>query len=849
MTTRILLLLSFCLCSSLLYAQQVDLDYYLPEDASYDANIPTPESILGFQIGEMHAEHTQLMNFYQALAEASPRVTLVEYAKSYEKRPLYLLTITSEENQNNIEQLKSAHVQLSNPQQGSNVSIDNQPVVVWMGYSVHGNEPSGTNAAALVAYYLAAAQGAAVDSILDNTIVLIDPFINPDGMNRFATWVNTHKAEYLSTDPNNIEQNEHWPRGRTNHYWFDLNRDWLLQQHPESRGRLEKFHEWKPNVVTDHHEMGSNATFFFQPGIPSRNHPMSPENTFRLTEALGKYHAEGLDKIGSFYYTKESYDDFYYGKGSTYPDVNGSVGILFEQASSRSHAQDTENGLLTFPFTIRNQVSASFSTLKGARELKNELLEHQQNFYPEALQLAASDPIKAYVFGGAADPATTYHMAEVLKRHQINLYRPAQNINANGHTFGTESSYLVPTNQPQYRLIKALFERRTTFNDSLFYDISAWTFPLAYNLPFAELNSRQLSQGEEVEDPEFPEGELIGGKSEYAYLFEMDGYYAHRALYRLQDAGLNLKIATQPFTDQNGKQFGYGTILIPISIQEDMDADEIHELVQTVVKEDGIDMYAANTGMTTEGFSLGSRSYVTLEKPEVVMLIEGGVDSYEAGEAWHLLDQRMHMPITLMSIDMFNRANLKDYNTLLMVDGRYNDISESAKSKLKTWIQEGNTVVATKSAGKWLSDNGIGGFKYKSSSNDSLPQRPFGNREEYQGAQVIGGAIFDARIDLTHPIAYGMNKEEISLFRDHSLFMEKASNPYANPIMYTATPLKAGYISEEKEEMLRNTAGVGIAPYGEGIVIALTDNPNLRAFWYGTNKLFMNSIFFGKVMR
>ncbi|MEK6481990.1 M14 metallopeptidase family protein [Catalinimonas sp. 4WD22] len=848
MTKRLLLYLSFLL-PQLVWAQQVDLDYYLPENASYDSSIPTPESILGFQIGEMHAEHSQLMNFYLALAEASPRVTLEEYARSYENRPLYLLTITSEKNQNNIEQLKEAHVNLSKPEQTSSISIEEQPVVVWLGYSVHGNEPSGTNAAALVSYYLAAAQGEEVESMLDNTIVLIDPFINPDGMNRFATWVNTHKAEYLSTDPNNIEQNEHWPRGRTNHYWFDLNRDWLLQQHPESRGRLEKFHAWKPNIVTDHHEMGSNATFFFQPGIPSRNNPLTPENTFRLTEALGEFHAEGLDEIGSFYYTKESYDDFYYGKGSTYPDVNGAVGILFEQASSRAHAQETENGLLTFPFTIRNQVSASFSTLRGAQALKNDLLQHQVDFYPGALDEAAADPIKAYVFGSEADAATTYHMAEVLKRHQIDLYRPAQDIAANGHTFETESSYLVPTNQPQYRLIKALFERRTSFNDSLFYDVSAWTFPLAYNLPFAELSSRQLRQGEEVEQPEFPEGEVVGGRSAYAYLFEMDGYYAHRALYRLQDAGLNLKVSTEAFTDQNGKQFDVGTILIPISIQDDMDADEIYDLVQTVADEDGINVYAANTGMTTTGVSLGSRTYETLEKPKIVMLIEGGVSSYESGEAWHLLDQRMHMPITLMSLDMFNRASLNSYNTLIMVDGRYNDISESAKSKLKSWIQEGNKVIATKDAGKWLSDNGIGGFKYKSASQDSLPQRAFGEREEFQGAQVIGGAIFDARIDLTHPIAYGMNKEEISLFRDHSLFMEKASNPYVNPIMYTDTPLKAGYISEEKEEQLRNTAAVGIAPYGQGVVIALTDNPNFRAFWYGTNKIFLNSIFFGKVMR
>ena len=848
-----LLLLLLCL-STLGTAQQltlddVTLDYYLPEGTSYDPDIPTPEEILGFQVGQMHAEHTQMVNYYQALAEASPRVSLEEYGRTYENRPLYLLKITSEENQQNLDEIRQQHVRLTDPEQSQQIDVSEQPVVVWMGYSVHGNEPSGTNAALLFAYYLAAAQGDEVESMLENAVVLMDPFINPDGINRFATWVNTHKAEYLSTDPENIEQNEHWPRGRTNHYWFDLNRDWLLQQHPESRGRLEKFHEWKPNVVTDHHEMGSNATFFFQPGIPSRNNPLTPENTFRLTEELGKYHARELDAIGSFYYTKESYDDFYYGKGSTYPDVNGAVGILFEQASSRSHAQETDNGILTFPFTVRNQVKTSFSTLKGSIDLKDELLQHQADFYPNALSEAAGDPIKAYVFGSSEDAATTYHMAEVLKRHQISLYRPAQSITANGATFTTNGSYVVPANQPQYRLIKALFERRTTFNDSLFYDVSAWTFPLAHNLPFAELSSRQLNLGEEVEKPEFPTGEVVGGRSEYAYLFEMDGYYAHRALNRLLSAGLNLKASTEKFTDQNGNSFDYGTILIPISIQRDMDAGEIYELVQTITEEDGIDVYAANTGLTAQGVSLGSRTYETLEKPEILLLIEGGVSSYESGEVWHLLDQRMHMPITMMSIDNFNRSSLDRYNTLIMVDGYYGDINENAKSKMKEWVQNGNVVVATKDAGKWLSDNGIGGFQYKSMPSDSLAQRPFASRNEYRGGQVIGGTIFEAHLDLTHPIAYGYNREEISLFRDHSLFMERAKNPYANPVMYTDTPLVAGYISEEKEEMLKNTAAVGIAPYGRGVVIALTDNPNFRAYWYGTNKLFMNSIFFGKMMR
>jgi hypothetical protein len=213
-----------------------------------------------------------------------------------------------------------------------------------------------------------------VDSLLNETVILLDPSFNPDGLNRFASWVNTHKSQTLVTDPVSRELNEAWPGGRTNHYWFDLNRDWLYVQHPESQGRIAKFHEWKPNILTDHHEMGSNSTFFFQPGVPSRINPLTPQKNRELTAKIGTFHARYLDKIGSLYFTEEDYDDFYYGKGSTFPDVNGAVGILFEQASSRGHAQETINGVLSFPFTIRNQVTTSFSTLAAARALRTELL-------------------------------------------------------------------------------------------------------------------------------------------------------------------------------------------------------------------------------------------------------------------------------------------------------------------------------------------------------------------------------------------------------------------------------------------------------------------------------------------
>ncbi|MGB5978929.1 MAG: M14 metallopeptidase family protein, partial [Cyclobacteriaceae bacterium] len=454
----------------------------MPEGTEYDPAVPEPEEVLGYHVGEWHVRHDQLVQYMYKLAETSDRVSIVEYARTYEQRPLVLLAITSSENQQNLEALKSTHK--DRLEADANDAGGKNPLVVWMGYSVHGNEPSGSNSSMLLAYYLAAGNSPWIDRLLDETIVLVDPSINPDGLNRFASWVNTHKSYAGVTDPQSREFNEIWPRGRTNHYYFDLNRDWLPVQHPESQGRIKMFHQWKPNVLTDFHEMGSNSTYFFQPGIPSRTHPRTPGMNQELTGKLAEYHAEALDSIGSFYFSKESFDDFYYGKGSTYPDVNGGVGILFEQASSRGHAQENDFGTITFPFTIRNQFNTSLSTLRGSLDLKEELLDYQQSFYRDALKEGRSAG-GYYVFGSENDAAKTFHLAELLKKHEIDIYRPSSDVSTGGNTFRTDNSYVVPLSQPQYRLIRAIFEKRTSFTDSLFYDVSAWTIPLAFNVPYA----------------------------------------------------------------------------------------------------------------------------------------------------------------------------------------------------------------------------------------------------------------------------------------------------------------------------------------------------------------------------
>lgn len=833
------------------------MDYYLPDDVTYDEAIPTPEEVIGIVPGEWHVRHDQLVQYMRALAEASDRVTLTEYGKSYENRTLLYLTITTPSNQQNIEQIRETHLALTEPDRSGDLNVSEMPIVFYMGYSIHGNEPSGSNASMLAAYHFAAAQGPEFEERLQNAVILLDPSFNPDGLNRFAHWANTHRGKNINPDPNNMEQNEAWPGGRTNHYWFDLNRDWMLVQHPESQGRIKNFYHWRPNILTDHHEMGTNSSFFFQPGIQSRTNPLTPEKNQDLTKEIAQYHAEILDENQRLYYSEESFDDFYYGKGSTYPDINGSIGILFEQGSSRGHAQESINGVMTFPFTIKNQFLTSLSTFRAGTDLRSEILNYQRDFFANAAAEAADAEVEAYVYGAENDRARTHHFTELLKRHQIKVYKLADQLEVEGQTFETGSSYIIPSDQKQQRMIKALFQRRTTFSDSLFYDVSAWTMPYAFNLPFAELEGGFDAGllGDEIQDipTSLPEGEIVGGKSDYAYIFEWDEYYAPRALNRLLKNDVRARVAAKPFEMVAGGQqrvFDYGTIMVPVGPQAS-DSDEIYALLQKAAQNDALTIYAVSSGLTSSGIDFGSNTFEHLEKPNVAIISGEGTSSYEVGEVWHLLDQRYNMTPSLLSIEQLEDADVSRYNVIVMTSGWGSDFSKQSIEKIKRWLRDGNTLVTTRNATQWADEAGLADLSFVEAKEDSTREtvtKSYAEMDAARGAQYIGGAIFNARLDLTHPIGYGFDSENMHIFRNSTLFLKKPENPYAIPLVYTEDPLAAGYISEENLEQLGGTAGIVVSGYGSGKVISFIDNPNFRAFWYGTNKLFANAIFFGQTI-
>jgi hypothetical protein len=833
------------LFATLTFAQ--DLSYYLPKGYTYNPAVPTPKQVLGYEVGEWHVTHDQLVMYMKAVATASDRVIFEETGRSYEKRPQTLLTITAPNNLARLDQIKAERAKLRDP--GATVNVQNMPVVMFMGYSVHGNEPSGANASLLAAYHFAAANE--ISEELENIVLLLDPAINPDGLNRFASWVNSHKAYVMNGDPAQRELNEAWPRGRTNHYWFDLNRDWLPVQHPESRNRVRVFQSWLPNIHLDFHEMGTNSTFFFQPGVPSRVHPLTPKKNFELTEKIGTYHAKALDQIGSLYYNQENYDDFYYGKGSTYPDVQGSIGILFEQASSRGHLQESANGMLSFPFTIRNQFTANLSSYEAAKEMRVELNKWMKDFYTEIKNETTADVNKAYIFGAKDDDARSYHLADLILQHDIKVFALNENITVNGQEFKKESSYIVPADQPQYRLIKAMFETRTTFEDSLFYDISAWTYPMAFGLDYMALNSRilNLASVKQVDKSSFSmaPGKVIGQAGAYQYAMEWTDYYAPKAAYQLLKAGFLVRVANAEFKTPDGKTFGRGTILIDKGTSG-LDNTAFFAKLQEIAGFAHVDIHAINTGYTS-GINMGSTFINPLQTPSIALLVDGGVDSYEAGEIWHLLDQRMKMPVTLLPLESVAGANLSRYNVILMADGNYSRLGQAGATALKAWVSQGNTLVAKGGALRWLKQNEIGSFEFRNVENaEKGLQKSYADYENSTGSKQTFGAIFKGNLDLTHPIGYGYSNKEIYTFRNDNFFLEPSSNPYANPLVYTANPLASGYLHPSNAPGVKQSAVVTISGQGRGRIIAFADNPNFRAFWFGTNKLFMNSIFFGQVI-
>ena len=828
-----ILLLNLLFISSL-FSQ----DYYFEKYAPFDENIKSPEEFLGYPIGEMQTRHDLIVSYMEYLSNVSDKAQILHYGQTYEKRKLVILAISSSDKIIDLEKIRENHISYLDPEHpnySKESKPENLPVIINLAYSVHGNEPSTSEAALLTAYTLISSKSDEISKYLSDSIILIDPTLNPDGRDRHTHWVNTYKGSPLVDDPQDAEHNEYWPGGRTNHYWFDLNRDWYLGIHPESRSKLKWYHSWKPNVTADFHEMGTNSTYFFVPFKPNGSlNPVIPKENYDYFNFLfGSYFADALDEMGTLYFTREIFDRTYPGYGSAYPDYLGGIGLLFEQASSRGFKQKTQFGEITFPFTIKNQYVSGMTTVKASVANKEKLKDYQSNFYKSAITDSSRKKVRGYIFNEGNDKNKTKAFIDKLKLHDIKV-------------LNNKEQFYVPTVQKNYRLVRSFFETHQQYRDSVFYDASAWSMANIYDIDYSASNKDFV--GEEVDDIDelFEVNEF--SESNYAYIIDSQDYNIPAVTYDLLNNEVFTSASFKPFTIQTStgtKSFNYGSLIIPLSVQKKLNSDELYEKMKSIQKKYDVNIYSVESGLSSSGVDLGSGYVMPLNKPSAMMLIGTGVRSYEAGEVWHLLDQRVGMPITKVPMRNFDNISMDKYNVLVLVSGNYK-FSDNQIEKIKTWAENGNTIISIGSGSKLLIDKKIvdENLLEKEESN-AMNYLAYGDARENRGKEQIGGVILNSIIDLSHPLAFGYENNSLPLYKNNSIWLKPSKNNYSSVVRYSENSLIDGFLSENNKAKIKESVSLVVSRVGRGIAVMFADNPNFRGAWYGTNRLFLNAILLG----
>ncbi|XRI95911.1 M14 family zinc carboxypeptidase [Stenotrophomonas rhizophila] len=820
--------------------------YFFPQGGEFDPSIPTPQQFLGYEIGSRYTRHDQLVAYFNELARHSDKIKVEQIGSSYEGRPLVIATVTSAQNQQQLETLRRQHVTLADPAQPLSAA-GSSPVVVWLGYSVHGNETSSGEAALLTAYYLVASRSADTAQWLQQAVVLFDPAQNPDGRDRAASWHNAYASSPASADPADKEHVEPFPQGRTNHYFTDLNRDWLALTQQETRPKIAYFHRWYPNVQIDFHEMGKDSTYYFEPSPASMHSPLLPASSYAFNKTLAKYHAQALDALGSLYYTGENFDNFSPVYGSTYPDFHGAVGVTVEQASSRGRVQESVNGLLTFPFTIRNQVATGLGTLRGAVTERDGLLKLQKDFFQSALKQAGQQPVKAFVFGDAHDPGLTAKLLDLLLQHQITVEALSTAVTVEGQRFEPGSAYVVPTAQPQFRLVHSIFADTPPIKGDVFYGSTSYAIAPAYGVAFAGSRSRN-GGGQRVTAVAPAQGGVVGGQAGYAYVLDWRDYNASRALYALQARGLLTRAAFQPFTaaTADGEQaFARGSVVIPVAGQP-LAGAALLAAVDEAARAAGVRVQALASGQSRSGIDLGSDSVKALRKPAVALVMGEGVSATEIGSAWFVLDQQVQLPASKLDPAQLGKVELDRYTTIVLAGGTYTGVDAAAVAALKRWINAGGSLVTYGTAARWaieqkLADEVLG----EDEKEPDAARRAFGDQRDIAAIERVSGNILSAQVDTSHPLGFGLPRTQLAINKENGIRFKPSRNPFSTVVRVDETPRVNGYLSETNRNRVAGAAWLLVSPQGQGNVVLFADDPAHRKYWHGTERLLLNAIFFG----
>ncbi len=841
---------------------------------NYDESIPSPAEHLGYKLGDHFTLHAQVLDYFESLAATSNKVTLHPYGKTYEGRPLVYAIITSEANQSRIDEIRKNTLRLSDPtDSGASELISDQPLIHWMSYNVHGNEPSSTEAAMQVAYHLAAGQDAETRQMLDELVVIIDPCINPDGRDRYTYWYKSMFSKHLNTSAEDLEHSEPWPGGGTNHYWFDLNRDWVWLVHPESRGRIEAYQEWLPQVHIDYHEQGFNNNYFTHPGTTPRNLNL-PAQYGEMEALFGKGDAEAFDKEGISYFTREAFDFYYPGYGSSYPSLMGGIGMLREQGghSRGGRAVKTNDGyILTLRQRIYDHYLTSVAGMQTSVDNRVQLLQ----YFRDAMTPSKSDKRKEKVYL-IPDSNKDYSrkLVDILLSHDVTVERAEEAFTipaAFDYWSGKPArrqfeagTFIIPTNQARHLFVNTILQRQMVIEDSIMYDMATWSAPMAYNLEAAWSERSVNVKSSQIEALQPDKGRVANTDAGYAYVIEWAQREAPQALARLWAAGYNVRSIQRPLHIGN-ESFERGSLVVLTGRNREKEGDIAADM-QKIAETTGVEIYGYDSGWTEKGINPGSARSVPLKKPNVGLVLDSPFSSYTAGQLWFLFEEWTHFPINRLRMGDLGSIDLKKYDVLVF-PGAWGSLStrlDSAKVQdLKAWIKAGGTLVGTENSALFFTKDQSGLTKISSVKKEKpekeKPEKeeepayepgslkdPYVGLEDRKDLRDLGnvpGSSLRSFLDTTNPLAYGMGKSLYSLkFGSAGLEPTTESQVVGYYHQEADSVLASGYMSVENQKKLAGKAFAMVEPQGKGKVILLLDNTQYRMFWVGPARLMQNAV-------
>jgi hypothetical protein len=796
--------------------------------------ISSPSDFLGYDIGTQFSRHHQVVDYFKEIANALPnQVKLQKYGETNERRPLYLAYVSSAANIKNLETIRENN--LKNAGLINGTPSDASVAIVWLSYNVHGNEASSSEASMLTLYKLLTEQ----KDLLENTVVIIDPCINPDGRDRYVNWYNETKSEPYDIDRQASEHNEPWPGGRPNHYLFDLNRDWAWATQIETQQRLEVYNKWMPHIHVDFHEQGINEPYYFAPAAEPFHEIISDWQRDFQTE-IGKNHAKYFDAEGWLFFTRERFDLFYPSYGDTYPTYMGAIGMTYEQGGHGMAGLgilNDEGHVLTLIERLTHHTTTGISTIeiasKNAAKLNTEFAKFFNN---------ADLKYKSFVVSGNADKLNSLKV--LLDKHDIQ-YESANSAKVSGYNYktGQQSSMtvtsdamVVHTNQPKGKMVKVLFEPNAKLEDSLTYDITAWSVPYAYGLDAiastSKVNSSKLMERKALQTL----------TDAYGYVSKWNSMDDAQFLAELLKQNFKVRFTEKAFTSNNTK-FEPGSLIITKG--DNFHVENFLDKLNSIAQNHAQTLTKINTGFSQNKPDIGSPDIKLVNKQKIALLSGEGTSSLSYGELWHFFEQQLHYPVTSINSDNLSRTNLDKFNVLILPNGYYGSVlNDDTMKKLKDWVRSGGKVIAIDGALRSFAGKDGFSLTYKSSESDEKKDKltPYADREREYSNNLITGAIFKTKVDNTHPMAFGYDNDYFTLKLGSSAYSLLDSG--YNVAHIDNTKVYSGFAGKNAIANLNQTLVFGEEPMGSGSFIYMVDNTLFRSFWENGKLFLVNSIFF-----